>query len=60
MVLNWFSGGELWKEAAEDAAAGGRLPAPGSEEVFVLDLGASCDYRSCWISFVCCSSLPSP
>lgn len=36
----------------KDAAAGCRLPAPGSEEVFVLDLGAAGVILCCGIRFV--------
>ena len=51
----WF-GGELWKESAEDAAAGSRVPAPGSKEVFALDLGAAWLVLQCRPRFVCTSS----
>lgn len=44
------------EEPTQDAAAAGRLPAPGPKEVFVLDLVSSWAYFNCRISSVCCSS----
>ncbi|CAA2979374.1 Hypothetical predicted protein [Olea europaea subsp. europaea] len=44
----------------KDAATGSRLPAPGSKEVVMLDLGASCDIFSCRFCFVCSSSQSAP
>lgn len=56
-VLNSLLVSELWKIlAAKNAAAGGRLSAPGEKEVFLLDLGASRDIYHCRLCFICFSS----
>lgn len=46
----------LGEICAKDAPSGDRLSAPGSKEVFMLDLGAASLVPDCRFWIVCCST----